>query len=200
MRSCCAGRFGPFAVIGAAVALALVAYSAAAKEEAAAKKAEKAAIEAKADGAELFNREWLPKDARSGGGDGLGPVFNDTSCVACHNQGGVGGGGPASKNVDVISVFSNVADSDPFGPAPATLPEAMFRAMFGGFGGSTVQVTQATVQSVKGSAMDPKELAKKQKKELEKIHPGFVNARSVVLHKASTDPAYDAWRLQMKGQ
>ncbi|MEX2141197.1 MAG: di-heme oxidoredictase family protein [Pirellulales bacterium] len=188
------------AAVVAIVGLAGWAYSAAATEEAGAKQANQTAKTAKADGAEIFNREWLPKDARAGRGDGLGPVFNDTSCVACHNQGGVGGGGPASKNVDVISVFSNVADSDPFGPAPATLPEAMFRAMFGGFGGSAVQVTDATVQSVKAGAMDPKELAKKQKKELETIHPGFVNARSVVLHKSSTDPAYDAWRLQMKGQ
>src|SRR5438445_13040115 len=56
-------------------------------------------------GRKLFLREWLPNDPRSHGGDGLGPVFNDTSCVACHNLGGPGGGGPASKNVDVISVL-----------------------------------------------------------------------------------------------
>ena len=59
------------------------------------------------DGKELFTREWMPKDARSHGGDGLGPVFNDSSCVACHNLGGVGGGGPASKNVDIITAFAN---------------------------------------------------------------------------------------------
>jgi CxxC motif-containing protein (DUF1111 family) len=58
------------------------------------------------DGRELFLREWLPKDPRSHGGDGLGPVFNDTSCVACHNQGGTGGGGPAAKNVQFISAFA----------------------------------------------------------------------------------------------
>ena len=39
------------------------------------------------------------------GGDGLGPVFNDSSCVACHNQGGAGGAGPSSKNVDIITAF-----------------------------------------------------------------------------------------------
>jgi len=54
-------------------------------------------------GREIFLREWLPNDPRSHGGDGLGPVFNDTSCVACHNLGGAGGGGPASKNVDIIT-------------------------------------------------------------------------------------------------
>src|SRR4051794_33327804 len=50
-------------------------------------------------GREIFGREWLPGDSRSHGGDGLGPVFNDSSCVACHNQGGTGGGGPSGKNV-----------------------------------------------------------------------------------------------------
>jgi CxxC motif-containing protein (DUF1111 family) len=174
-------------------------YRAAATEEAGAQQAGQAAKTAKANGAELFNREWLPKDARAGRGDGLGPVFNDTSCVACHNQGGAGGGGPASKNVDVVSVFSNPQNQQ-FSPAPATLPEAMFRAMFGGFGSGGPQAVDATETAVQPAAADPKELAKQQKKELEKIHPGFVNARSVVLHKSSTDPAYDAWRLQMKGQ
>ena len=42
-------------------------------------------------GYEIFNREWLPDDPRGHGGDGLGPVYNDTSCVACHNAGGSGG-------------------------------------------------------------------------------------------------------------
>jgi Di-haem oxidoreductase, putative peroxidase len=43
---------------------------------------------AKPDGKELFAREWIPGDPRSHHGDGLGPVFNDSSCVACHNQRG----------------------------------------------------------------------------------------------------------------
>lgn len=56
-------------------------------------------------GRELFLREWIPGDKRSHGGDGLGPVFNDSSCVGCHNQGGVGGGGSGSKNVDIVTAF-----------------------------------------------------------------------------------------------
>src|SRR5687767_5713675 len=110
MRSCsCVRKWGLFAACVAVIALALGAFSVMAKDTAIAKKAENAAAKkSKADGGELFNREWLPGDARAAGGDGLGPVFNDTSCVACHNQGGVGGGGPSSKNVDVVSVFSNV--------------------------------------------------------------------------------------------
>src|SRR5579883_1248092 len=54
-------------------------------------------------GYEIFNREWLPDDPRSHGGDGLGPVYNDTSCVACHNSGGSGGAGPTSKNIDILN-------------------------------------------------------------------------------------------------
>ncbi|MGZ6870150.1 MAG: hypothetical protein ACXVHI_07595 [Frankiaceae bacterium] len=49
--------------------------------------------EARALGRELFAREWVPNDSRSHGGDGLGPVYNDRSCLACHHQGGPGGGG-----------------------------------------------------------------------------------------------------------
>lgn len=55
------------------------------------------------DGKELFAREWIPDDSRSHGGDGLGPVFNDSSCVGCHNLGGAGGGGPANKNVHIVT-------------------------------------------------------------------------------------------------
>ncbi len=54
-------------------------------------------------GAELFTREWLPADAKGPGGDGLGPVYNETSCVACHHQGGPGGAGPTSTNVEILT-------------------------------------------------------------------------------------------------
>jgi CxxC motif-containing protein (DUF1111 family) len=56
-----------------------------------------------ATGYEIFNREWMPNDPRSHGGDGLGPVYNDSSCVACHNAGGSGGAGPVSKNIEILS-------------------------------------------------------------------------------------------------
>ena len=39
-------------------------------------------------GRELFARQWTPNDPRSHGGDGLGPVYNATSCLACHFLGG----------------------------------------------------------------------------------------------------------------
>jgi CxxC motif-containing protein (DUF1111 family) len=55
-------------------------------------------------GETLFKRDWKAKDSMCPEGDGLGPVFNATSCVACHNQGGVGGGGEVKHNVTTFTV------------------------------------------------------------------------------------------------
>jgi len=55
-----------------------------------------------ADGEALFVHEWVEDDPRSASGDGLGPLFNATSCAACHNQGGVGGAGDSSANVELL--------------------------------------------------------------------------------------------------
>ena len=55
-------------------------------------------------GQKLFVHEWSPRDPLAPGGDGLGPVFNATSCVACHQQGGVGGGGGLDHNVTTFTV------------------------------------------------------------------------------------------------
>ncbi len=63
-------------------------------------------------GAELFAREWLPGDSKGPGGDGLGPVFNETSCIACHHQGGTGGAGPTSTNVEIVTTPSAMRNED----------------------------------------------------------------------------------------
>jgi CxxC motif-containing protein (DUF1111 family) len=55
-------------------------------------------------GEKLFLHDWTPNDPLCGGGDGLGPVFNATSCVACHKQGGVGGSGGLQHNVTLFVV------------------------------------------------------------------------------------------------
>jgi len=52
-------------------------------------------------GRELFVHEWTPGDSLAAG-DGLGPVFNANSCVACHFQGGVGGAGTNEHNVQTF--------------------------------------------------------------------------------------------------
>jgi cytochrome c peroxidase len=58
----------------------------------------RASAKEKEAGRELFEHEWQPFDPLARG-DGLGPVFNARSCVACHFQGGVGGGGTNDCNV-----------------------------------------------------------------------------------------------------
>src|SRR4051812_6145598 len=58
-------------------------------------------------GKELFFREWLPDDPRSHRGAGLGPVYNDSSCIACHNMGAPGGAGPSSKDVLLVSAIES---------------------------------------------------------------------------------------------
>jgi CxxC motif-containing protein (DUF1111 family) len=54
-------------------------------------------------GRDLFLHEWTPGDALAAQGDGLGPVFNASSCAACHQQGGVGGSGSVEHNVTVFT-------------------------------------------------------------------------------------------------
>ena len=54
-------------------------------------------------GRDLFLHEWTPGDPLAARGDGLGPVFNASSCVACHQQGGAGGSGSLEHNVTVFT-------------------------------------------------------------------------------------------------
>jgi CxxC motif-containing protein (DUF1111 family) len=65
-------------------------------------------------GRELFVHRFTERDPPTGG-DGLGPVYNAASCVECHNQGGVGGGGPAGNNVTVYGLAM---------PHPTGLPKS----------------------------------------------------------------------------
>jgi CxxC motif-containing protein (DUF1111 family) len=127
--------------------------------------ADPSAGDGRALGRELFARRWLPDDPRCHGGDGLGPLYNATSCVDCHNQGGPGGGGPADRNVELATgigymVFGNtsvIVDRDSNGWA-------------GGF----------------DQEADPADMVK--------VHPGFRDARSAVLHRFGVDPEYSRWR------
>ena len=54
-------------------------------------------------GKALFEREWSSRNP-SLGNDGLGPLHNATSCVACHHQGGVGGSGDARFNAKSVGI------------------------------------------------------------------------------------------------
>jgi CxxC motif-containing protein (DUF1111 family) len=70
-----------------------------------------ASAAAQEGGAMLFEHEWEPNDALAQG-DGLGPVFNARSCVACHFQGGVGGGGSVEHNVTAFEVHPTKRSPD----------------------------------------------------------------------------------------
>ena len=54
-------------------------------------------------GLRLFTQEFT-STAPGQNGDGLGPVFNEASCVACHNVGGVGGSGEVISNARAIGL------------------------------------------------------------------------------------------------
>ena len=58
-----------------------------------------------AAGKVLFEHEFTVNDPLCGDGDGLGPVFNEKSCVACHFMGGVGGAGTNEFNAVGFEAF-----------------------------------------------------------------------------------------------
>jgi CxxC motif-containing protein (DUF1111 family) len=62
-----------------------------------------ASVQIKEAGLTIFEHDWKQGDSLAKG-DGLGPVFNERSCVACHFQGGVGGGGDLAHNVMAFEV------------------------------------------------------------------------------------------------
>jgi CxxC motif-containing protein (DUF1111 family) len=51
----------------------------------------------------LFERNWVADAGLESGG--LGPLYNASSCVACHNQGGIGGGGDNPNNAQLLSIL-----------------------------------------------------------------------------------------------
>jgi CxxC motif-containing protein (DUF1111 family) len=61
----------------------------------------------------LFHHEWQANDPLCAGGDGLGPVFNATSCVACHNLPRPGGAGGLEHNVTTFTVRDQRPGSAP---------------------------------------------------------------------------------------
>ncbi len=54
-------------------------------------------------GRQLFERNWQTGNPAFGS-DGLGPLFNGQSCVVCHHQGGVGGGGESEFNAKTVGI------------------------------------------------------------------------------------------------
>ena len=55
----------------------------------------------------LFENVWVSRieSSKSSRSDQLGPLFNASSCVACHHQNGVGGAGGNENNAHLLSIF-----------------------------------------------------------------------------------------------
>jgi CxxC motif-containing protein (DUF1111 family) len=120
-----------------------------------------------AAGKELFTREWLQGDTRSHAGDGLGPLFNARSCVACHHQGGIGGSGPKQNNATIVSAFVQLHD----GPI----------VIMG------IEVTRE---------IDPKKPIKQPDRgKLAELHPALRTEGSFPLHRFSTEKQYTKWKF-----
>jgi CxxC motif-containing protein (DUF1111 family) len=55
------------------------------------------------EGLRLFLTDWSAVSHENSKGDGLGPVYNEKSCVACHNLGGPGGAGGSRGDVQILT-------------------------------------------------------------------------------------------------
>jgi CxxC motif-containing protein (DUF1111 family) len=125
-------------------------------------------------GRELFARKWLPDDPRCHGGDGLGPVYNATSCLDCHNLGGPGGAGPADQNVELATGIGYI--SSPGGP----------EGIQGDLVASNVGLDLFPTRSLQA--------------DLVRTHPGFRDGLSTVFHRFGVDPDYSRWRATFCSQ
>jgi CxxC motif-containing protein (DUF1111 family) len=134
-------------------------------------------------GAALFTRQWVPDDRRSHGGDGLGPVYNERSCVGCHHQGGAGGGGSADKNIEIITPVS--ASGELFS-TPAYAYAFSFSYGANGF--------EYRIGNTSEPANRMRRVTGSQLADLVRIHPGFRETPSVVLHRYGNDNDYRVWR------
>jgi CxxC motif-containing protein (DUF1111 family) len=75
----------------------------------------------------LFHHEWEVNDPLCPNGDGLGPVFNARSCIACHNQGGPGGSGSAEHNVTDFTLAAKAGSKSQQGVIHAEAISEEFR-------------------------------------------------------------------------
>lgn len=135
-------------------------------------------------GRELFARTWAAGDPRCHGGDGLGPVYNATSCLACHNQGGPGGAGPADANVNLVT------------PAPIAVDSPIVDGNLPG-----IRIGQGDGMSVGRGASSGLVIGGSQpdRNALVRRHPSFRDGRTVVLHHFSVEPKYAAWWTEFLG-
>lgn len=94
--------------------------------------------------------EWEGPESLGKAGDGLGPMFNDVSCVACHNQGGSGGAGDNDRNAHLLSV-------EPAGPVTRSNRAAVLRRLRSVHPELEASTTIVLQKFGLGSAADPLE-------------------------------------------
>ncbi len=138
------------------------------------------ADKAKEEGRSLFAHQWVAGDERSHGGDGLGPVYNERSCLACHSLGGPGGAGSVDKNIEILSPGEDFSNAGFFYAFSMSFGDEGFQYRFG-----SPSPAQAKTVNVG---------------EIVRLHPGFRDAPSVVLHRYGPDADYRSWRESMPGR
>jgi CxxC motif-containing protein (DUF1111 family) len=138
-------------------------------------------------GRELFVRQWVPGDRRSHGGDGLGPVYNERSCVGCHHQAGPGGGGSADKNIEIVTPTTGELAGQP----------GYFYAFSFSYGADGFQYQFGSPTDAQNRARQPGGAVPA---ELVRIHPGFRDAPGVLLHRYGNDGDYRVWREWVLGR
>jgi CxxC motif-containing protein (DUF1111 family) len=137
-------------------------------------------------GGELFSKEWTPGEPSRHGGDGLGPVYNETSCVACHNLGGVGGAGPASKNIQTLSASVTPIQTGLLGQIMGSPRDSTRKLMaeMAKTNGKELPNPRAEGEAVN---RDP----------LIKFHRGFEESSSISVHRFGPERDYEGWRIQI---
>ena len=100
------------------------------------------------EGRQLFERNWTVRNPQFGG-DGLGPLFNGQSCVACHHQGGVGGSGDSRFNALTLGIESMKITG---GPVDNDVIAGMVRAFHPGFISTDGTMTNTLVLSHHGGS------------------------------------------------
>jgi CxxC motif-containing protein (DUF1111 family) len=162
-------------------------------------------------GEELFNREWAPRDARSPGGDGLGPLYNEKSCIACHHLGAAGGAGPSTKNIMILTVIADrrareVALLNPPRVTPGSEKSPVLASMFAFVRSENERLAKQaggrqTSSSTRSAAVPTRAETPANRPASATVegHPGFKTATSITLHHFGTNPAYGNWRSELLG-
>jgi CxxC motif-containing protein (DUF1111 family) len=75
-------------------------------------------------GRQLFVHKWVVNDPLSPEGDGLGPLHNADSCVACHNLGATAGAGSAEHDVVLMTLGGNGTRRSTARKSPARVASA----------------------------------------------------------------------------